>query len=383
MQNSVSSECKCWPLSTHYFLYFSLLGTILPYLALYLSSLSFSPVEIGQLMAVLMLTKVIAPNIWGIFSDRTATPIFWVRLATFLALLFATGLLFFESFWLILLTLLLFSFFWHASLPQFESYTFKKLAAEKHRYGQIRLWGSIGFIGAVILLGWLFEQQSIELFPVAMSVLLVLVWGSTFLVKDQKFVELEHFSSENFLQIIRRPEVLALLIVSFLVQLSHGVYYSFFTIQMTDLGVSKTVTAWLWALGVIAEIGVFWWMASLFRQFSIRHLILIAIALTVLRWAITGQLDQFLGWIVFAQVLHAASFGLFHASAIHLIDHYFTGVHHGKGQALFAASSHGLGGALGMFIAGYAWQAGGAELSYSMTAGFALIAMLIAWRWVK
>jgi PPP family 3-phenylpropionic acid transporter len=152
---------------------------------------------------------------------------------------------------------------------------------------------------------------------------------------------------------------------------------------MIELGVSKTLTAWLWALGVVAEIAVFWWMASLFKQFSIRHLILIAIALTVLRWTITGQLDQYLGWILFAQLLHAASFGLFHASAIHLIDRYFTGAHHGKGQALFAASSHGLGGAVGMFIAGYAWQAGGAELSYAMTALFASFALLIAWRWVK
>jgi PPP family 3-phenylpropionic acid transporter len=330
-----------------------------------------------------MLTKVIAPNIWGVFSDRSGRPIHWVRLATFLAMLFAAGLVLFDRFWLILLTLLLFSFFWHASLPQFESYTFRKLAAEKHRYGQIRLWGSLGFIGAVLVLGWLFELYSIALFPVVMSVLLLFVWGSTFLVKDQKFVEQEHFSSENFLQIICRPEVLALLVVSFLVQLSHGVYYSFFTIQMIELGVSKTLTAWLWALGVVAEIAVFWWMASLFKQFSIRHLILIAIALTVLRWTITGQLDQYLGWILFAQLLHAASFGLFHASAIHLIDRYFTGAHHGKGQALFAASSHGLGGAVGMFIAGYAWQAGGAELSYAMTALFASFALLIAWRWVK
>lgn len=380
---SHKDQCQCWPLSTHYFLYFSLLGTILPYLALYLSSLDFTPVEIGQLMAVMMLTKVIAPNIWGIISDRSGRPIHWVRIATFLALLFAAGLVLFDSFWLILLTLLLFSFFWHASLPQFESYTFRKLAAEKHRYGQIRLWGSIGFIGAVLLFGWLFELYSVELFPIVMSSLLLLVWGSSFLVKDQRFVATENFSSENFLQILRRPEVVAILIVSFLVQLSHGVYYSFFTIQMTELGVSKTLIAWLWALGVIAEIAVFWWMAKLFLRFNIRHLILIAIALTVVRWAITGQLDHYLGWILFAQLLHAASFGLFHASAIHLIDQYFTGSHHGKGQAVFAASSHGLGGAVGMFMAGYAWQTGGAELSYGMTALFALVALLIAWRWVK
>ncbi|MBN2646257.1 MAG: MFS transporter [Thiotrichales bacterium] len=384
MQNlSHQDQCSCWPLSVHYFLYFSLLGTILPYLALYLRSLDFSPAQIGELLAVFMLTKVVAPNLWGYFSDRSGRPIFWVRLATFLALLFALGFFLWRSYWGLFAVLLLFSFFWHASLPQFESYTFKQLGSAKHRYGQIRLWGSLGFIAAVLLFGWLFEQTGVALLPWVLSLLLLLVWGSSFLVKDQPNLHTPSIHRERFLTILRRPEVFALLIASFLLQASHGVYYSFFTIQMTGLGLSKTLTAWLWALGVLAEIAVFWWMAQLFIHFSVRKLILLAAALSVVRWAITGQLETSLAWLVFAQTLHAASFGLFHAGAIHLIDRYFTGAHHGKGQALFAASSHGLGGAIGMLIAGYAWAAGGASLSYALMSGLALLALGIAWRWVK
>lgn len=375
--------CKCWPLSFHYFFYFTLLGTILPYLGLYLSSLNFSPAQIGELMAVFLLTKVVAPNVWGVLSDRTGRPIFWVRIATFMAVVLSIGLIALQTYWGIFAVLLVFSFFWHASLPQFESYTFKQLGPQKHRYGQIRLWGSIGFIVAVVVLGWLFEHFGVGILPWVISSLLLIVWATTFLVKDQSFAQDTSEINEKFFAILKRPEVLGILIVSFLVQVSHGVYYSFFTIQMTDLGVSKTVTAWLWALGVIAEIAVFWWMAKLFAAFSVRSLVLMAIALTVLRWTITGQLDHSLSWIVFAQLLHAASFGLFHASAIYLIDRYFTGSHHGKGQALFAASSHGLGGAVGMLIAGYAWQAGGAELSYALMALAALLAGVIAWRTLR
>ncbi|QKI88832.1 MFS transporter [Thiomicrorhabdus xiamenensis] len=375
--------CKCWPLSLHYFFYFSLLGTILPYLGLYFNSLAFTPVEIGELLAVLMLTKVVAPNIWGIFSDRSGKPVFWVRVATFGALVLSAGLILFDSYWPLLFTLLLFSFFWHSSLPQFESYTFKRLGEDKHRYGQIRLWGSLGFIVAAVSLGWLFDRFGIAILPWAMSLLLLVVWLSTYLVKEQRFTEHAEHHSQHFLAIVRRPEVLSLLIVSFLVQASHGVYYSFFSIQMSELGISKTLISWLWALGVFAEIAVFWWMAALFRQYALRSLILIAIVLTVIRWVMTGQLDHYLYWILVAQLLHAASFGLFHASAIHLIDRYFTGAHHGKGQALFAASSHGLGGAVGMLTAGYAWQAGGAPLSYALMALSATFALVIAWRWVR
>lgn len=383
MSDHPERTCQCWPLSLHYFFYFSLLGTILPYLGLYFNSLNFSPAEIGELLAVLMLTKVVAPNIWGILADRSGKPVFWVRVATFGALVFSAGLIFFQGYWPLLFTLLLFSFFWHSSLPQFESYTFKRLGENKHRYGQIRLWGSLGFIAAALSLGWLFERFGIAILPWAMSFLLLIVWFSTYLVKDHKFAEHAEQLSDKFLKIVRRPEALSLLIVSFLVQVSHGVYYSFFSIQMSELGVSKTLISWLWTLGVLAEVVVFWWMVTLFRNYSMRLLILIAIVLTIIRWLITGQLDHSLGWILFAQLLHAASFGLFHASAIHLIDRYFTGVHHGKGQALFAASSHGLGGAVGMLVAGYAWQAGGAPLSYGLMVLSATAALLIAWRWVK
>lgn len=370
-------------LSLHYFFYFAVLGTILPYLGLYFQSLNFTAIEIGQLLGIMMFTKVIAPNVWGWLADRTAKHIFWVRIATAITTLAGLGLLVFESFWPLFFTNMVFSFFWHASLPQFESFTFHCLGAQdKNRYGEIRLWGSIGFIVAVIVFGWQVEHFSINWIPIDLVFLFVLVWASSFLVKDGKPYE-DATSDSGFLSILQRPEVLSLLIVSFLVQLSHGVYYAFYSIQLSELGYEKTTIAWLWALGVIAEIAVFFWMSQLFSRFSIRYLILFSIALTVLRWMMIGFGAESFAILFFAQLLHAASFGLFHAAAIYLIDYYFKGRHHGKGQAIFAASSHGLGGAVGMLLAGYSWTAGGANLAYGISALAVVLALIIALRWVK
>ncbi len=369
-------------LSLHYFFYFAVLGALLPYIGLYLQSLGFNAIEIGQLLAVLLATKVIAPNVWGWLADRSGLSMRWVRLATGLALFFALGLLWFESFWGLFFTILFFSFFWHASLPQFESYTFGCLGDEKHRYGEVRLWGSVGFIVAVLLIGWQVEQFSIAWLPFDLLLLLTVVWLSTYLLKDKKRCYIAQ-ASTGFWQIVMQPAVLSLLVVSFLMQLSHGVYYAFFTIHLSGLGYDKTTIAWLWALGVIAEVAVFYWMSWIFKHHSVRLLILLSLLLTVIRWLMNAYLAESLAWMLFAQLLHAASFGLFHAAAIHLIDDHFTGKHHGKGQAVFAASSHGLGGALGMLIAGYAWTIGGAELSYGLSAFAVVIAFAIAYRWVK
>jgi len=369
-------------LSIHYFFYFSVLGALLPYLGLYFQSLSFTPIEIGQLMGVLLATKVIAPNLWGWLADRSGLSIKWVRLATGLTVVTGLGLVVFESYWMLLLTILFFSFFWHASLPQFESYTFGCLGDEKHRYGLIRLWGSIGFIAAVLAIGWQIEHYSVAVLPWDILILLTVVWLSAYLVRDGRRKK-HHEQATGFAEILKQPAVWSLLLVSFLVQLSHGVYYTFFTIHLTELGYSSTVIAWLWALGVIAEVAVFFFMAALFKSYSVRFLILLSIALTLVRWLMNAYLAEHLVWMLFAQLLHAASFGLFHAAAIHLIDEYFQGRHQGKGQAIFAASSHGLGGALGMLMAGYAWTWGQAELAYGISAVMVLIAFVFAWRGVK
>ena len=370
-------------LSLHYFLYFAVLGTTVPYMGYYLQSLNFSAIEIGQLLGIMMFTKVIAPNIWGWLADRSGQSIYWVRLATVFAAIASIGLIAFESFWSVFFTLMIFSFFWHSSLPQFESYTFNCLGVKnKHKYGQIRLWGSIGFIVAVIAIGWQIEHFSVKWVPIDLMLILILVWGSSYLVKDVKRQTYE-VETHGFLQIVKRPEVLSLLVVSFLVQLSHGAYYGFYTIQLSALGYDKTTISLLWALGVLAEIGVFFWMSQLFQRYTVRFLILLSIVLTIIRWLLIGSVAESIAWMLFAQLLHAASFGLFHAAAIYLIDSYFKGNNHGKGQAIFAASSHGLGGALGMLLAGYSWSAGGATLAYGLSVVMVILAFFIAFKWTK
>ncbi|MBN2866678.1 MAG: MFS transporter, partial [Thiotrichales bacterium] len=311
---------------------------------------------------------------------KQAAPIKWVRIASFCALLAGAGLVIFEPFLALLLTIFCFSFFWHAALPQYESYAFSVLGkAHKHRYGQVRLWGSVGFIVAVISLGWLIEHFGIALLPWAIMVLLVSVWVTTLWVKDSVNAQVQ-ISSASFLSIVKQPWVMSLLVVAFLMQFSHGSYYSFYSIFLNDAGYSKTLIAGLWALGVLAEIAIFYWMAQILSAKSATSLILLSLWLTLLRWILIPLFPDSLAILLFAQTLHAASFGLFHAAAIHLIDEHFQGSNQGKGQAIFAASSHGLGGALGMLFAGYAWSFGGAVWAFGGNALAIVIALGVSYR---
>ena len=76
-----------WRLSAFYFLYFGLLGTLVPYWSLYLKDLGFSATTIGLLMAVPHLTKVVAPNLWGWLADRSGARMRIIRLGNLAAAL--------------------------------------------------------------------------------------------------------------------------------------------------------------------------------------------------------------------------------------------------------------------------------------------------------
>jgi PPP family 3-phenylpropionic acid transporter len=370
-------------LSGFYLCYFASLGVLLPYWSLYLQSLGLVPARIGELTAILSATKVVAPNVWGWLADRSGRRMVSVRLACLAALLSFAGVYRAGDVFLDLgLVIFLFSFFWNAALPQFESITLNHLGAHVHLYSRIRLWGSVGFIVTALVAGILVQRVGTHIVPTVLLLLLAALWLNSLLVPaDQHHPE--QLEQPPISGVLRHPPVVALLLVSFLNQFSHGPYYTFFSIYLEGLGYSRTLIGGLWDLGVVAEIGMFLLVPWLLPRLGARRLMLAAMALTSLRWLLIGRFADRLPLLLFAQTLHAFSFGLSHAVAIYLIHQFFTGCHQGRGQALYSSSSFGAGGALGSLAAGYLWSSGGAEATFVLAAGVSTVGFLVAWRGLR
>ncbi len=370
-----------WRLSSFYFFYFASLGALVPFWGLYLRDLGYTPLEIGQLMAIIMGTKLIAPNIWGWIADHTGRRMPIVRLASLLTVVAFAGVFWADGFWRLALVMGLFTFFWNASIPLAEAVTFNHLGDRLHRYAGVRLWGSVGFILTVAGLGQALEWSDTGLVPTVVMVIYLGVWGSSLFVPEKGSVTHEQHDA-HILHLMLRPEVPAFFVACFMMQASHGAYYAFYSIYLQDHGYSKTLIGGLWALGVIIEVLVFLVMHHLLQRFGARLVLLASLALGVLRWLLIGAFPDWLWVLVFAQVLHAATFGSFHASSIHLVHHYFTGRYQGRGQALYSSLSYGAGGATGSLISGYLWTDAGALQTFAVSSGAALIGFLAAWLWV-
>lgn len=365
-------------LSGFYFFFFASLGVFLPYWGLYLQSLSFSPEAIGQLMAVIMVTKIVGPNLWGWIADHSGKRIHIIRLATFMAAAVYAALLWVVDYWWMMLTLVLFSFFWNTTLPLFEATTMNSLGTQTQHYSRIRLWGSIGFIFSVIGVAPVFDVYGVRILPVIVLMLLLLMAMDTLVVRGG---DIHHpvEKQPRMLGTLRQPVVIALLMSCLLAQASHGPYYAFFSIYLENHAYTRTSIGLLWALGVVAEIIVFLFMHRLLPRFGARKLLLAALLITVVRWLLIAAQAQSLPLLLFAQIGHAASFGMLHASAIQMVHTLFPGRLQGRGQALYSSLSFGLGGAMGSLLSGYVWTDVGPSWIYYMAAMMAGLSFLIAW----
>ena len=367
-----------WRLSAFYLFFFAALGALLPYWGVYLRTLGYSPGEIGSLMAIIAATKIVAPNLWGWLADRRGERLPIVRVGTGLAFVLFLGVFPAEGFWALALVMALFSFFWNAALPQFEANTFNWLGDGRERYSRIRLWGSIGFIATAASLGPLLDRFGETVLPWCLAALFLALWLASLAAPAAPRSDVAHADHGSILGVLRRPHVWSLLLVCFLMQASHGPYYAFFSIYLQDHGYSGLAIGGLWALGVIAEIGVFLAMHRLLPRHGSLRLLLASLGLTALRWLLIARFVDQPVVLVFAQTLHAASFGLYHAVAISLVDRFFTGPHQGRGQAFYSSMSFGAGQAAGSFAAGLLWAVGGGGTTFAAAAAVAVAALLVA-----
>jgi len=368
-------------LSKFYFVYFASLGIFLPYWAIYLDSLGFSVAEIGQLIAMIPATKMIAPILWGWIVDKTGKRIRVVRITSLFAIAFFSGMFQVSNYWPMVAVTLAFSFFWNASLPLFEAVTLAFLGNNPHRYSLIRLWGSIGFIATVTMTGVALDFYPPTILPLFACGCLLLLWLISLTLPEPEIVFSPTIKGQLG-RILRQRSVLALLLVYCLIQLSHGPYYTLFSLFLQQTGYSGTATGLLWATGVIAEIALFLFMPYLLARFSLRSIILLSILLSIVRWMLISQYADQPIVLYFAQGLHAASFGSAHVAAVHMIHRQFSVHFQGIGQALYASVSFGLGGMLGSFYSGWFWQHFGPEQVFMGAAIVCVAALLIAWLWI-
>ena len=355
---------------------------MLPYLSLYLKAKGFGLEDIGLLTAIIMTTKIFAPILWVSIAAKYNQPLLMMRIGALLALIIFSGIYFVKSFWGVALVLFGFSFFLSGILPQLEVLTLRYLKSDANRYGRIRLWGSVGFIFAATGLGFTFDSLSALSLPIFLGLTVLAIFIMSLSI-NPPFVHETNRQAVSLWHVIRRRNVQMFLLVCCVMLVSHGPYYTFYTLFLESLGYSKSLSGTLWGLGVAAEVGLFFYVHTLFDRVSEYWVLHVSVLLTAVRWALIAWAPESLLILCVAQFLHAASYGSFHAASMRIVHNFFPGKLETHGQALYGSLSFGVGGALGALYAGYSWAHYGATMTFVMASVMCVVATWLSFRFVS
>lgn len=368
-----------WRLSGYYFFYFAFVGVSSPYFGQYLQRLGFSAFEIALLISQMQLMRIVAPNLWGWIADHGGQRLSIIRLSAAMAILAVGSFYFVAGFWAWWIALGAMAFFWSASLPLYESLTLDKLKEAGGDYSRVRLWGSVGFIVAVSGAGWLLDRLPIDSIRGMLVAMLIGILLFALLTRDP-FAQRPRPARSPIWPVLRSPRVAALLGACFAMSAAHGTFYLFFSIYLAGLGYSQTAIGLLWSLGVLAEIGVFMAMPRLLRHVSLRSVLLASFALAVVRFLLIGWTADSPFLLLFAQLLHGATFGAYHAGAVAVLTRWFAPQQQARMQGLYGSLSFGAGGMIGGLISGESWGSLGAGMTYTLAAFFAACGWVLIWR---
>lgn len=335
-------------IGSFYFFYFALIGVHIIFVPKILSMVSYSPAAIGVIFASAPLVRFAIPFLFlkG-FKPNQLTFFAALTLMALGAIGFYPSL---KSFWPLLSVNVLFGIGIALVLPYIEVIALEHIG--KERYGRIRLFGSLGFIAvALVLVKYLTSPYVGIAFLIAMAMITVM-FGILIGWKEGKIPPSECDASDEACRFSIRSHI-PLWIGFFLMQVSFGPFYNFFTIYTTDHGISLETTVWLWSFGVIAEVMMFYFQGKLLQR-NLHALLWFTAFVTAIRWLMVALFPNSLPLLFASQVLHAFSFALFHTSAISVLFSLYKARH--VSQQFFFGISYGLGGFVGALGAGVVYQ---------------------------
>jgi MFS transporter, PPP family, 3-phenylpropionic acid transporter len=366
-----------------FFAYYGFIGVFSPYASLYFSDKGMTAAQIGVLMSLIQVMRIFGPNLWGWVADHSQRRVLVLRITAMAALIAFSGMFFGRTFAQFFAVMVAINMFTSAQGPLSEALMLSEMRGDLTHYGRVRLWGSVGFILTVTVAGHMLDWQGIGLMPWISLAMLGLVLLASLRMDESARVTVQH-DVPSIKALLQRKEIVAFFASTFLMIAAHAALYVFYSLYLAQLGYSKTVIGLMWSLGVVAEIVFFFYQAPLFKRFGVQKLMMASLFIAVIRFLMIGFCAQSLFWLLIAQILHAATFGVHHSASVAMLQRWFSGPLQARGQALFISISYGLGGTLGGLLLSLLWDKFGAQTVYLTAAAFALAgagAATLAYRW--
>jgi len=347
------------------FLQYAIWGAWAPVLSDYLiNTLGFTGFQAGAVYSLLPLAMIIAPFIGGQIADRyfaSQKIVAFLQLAGgALLVLISTVTEYKTMMWLMLFYCLLYA----PTLALTNSIAFINLKNPDKDFGIIRVWGTIGWIVAgLLLMGWRFMAKSVDSISFQGDTLLLA--GIFSVILGVQAFTLPHTPPKKetakpwaFLEAIKMMKdknFLVFIIIAFVVSTELMFYYILTAPFLTSeiIGLSEAAVPGVMVIAQVAEIVVLAALLPyLIKKIGIRNILVIGVLAWPARYIIFAIGKP--SWLVIASLsLHGFCFVFFFAAAFIYVDMVAPRDIRHSAQSLIMLVTYGIGSYLGSLFSGW------------------------------
>lgn len=358
-----------------YFLLFSALAALSPYLVIYYDLLHFTGRQIGVLSALFPLIALISSPLFGGIADATQKHRIVMLTAIAGSVVFTFVLSATTTFIGLLIAVTLFSFFYSPIMPLLDDSTVNLLGKHRNRYGKIRIWGAVGWGVTAPLIGLLIDHSGIQWafygYIISMSIGLVIAWFMPFrhTHSDKKYWQ-------NFQLLISNRRWIIFLISAFATGMSYAMTLNFLFLYLNQLGASKTLMGVSMIFSTISELPFWFFSNRLLNRWSMKSLIIFSMGLLAIRF-FAYSLIRIPWWVVPVNLLHGATFSVFWIVGVSYAAKSAPEGLSATAQSLLSSVIFGIASVAGALLGGFLYDSIGATKMFQASAIVVLIGLLI------
>ncbi|MBV7388779.1 3-phenylpropionate MFS transporter [Pasteurellaceae bacterium TAE3-ERU1] len=304
--------------------YFAAYGVFLPFLPVWLQSQHYSDEMIGIIAASAFLFRFIGSMAFSQWVKLPSHLIPTLRAIGYLSLLLTVGMIFSaQSAWLLFIFIALFNMVYGAGVPLTDSLAGTWQQQVPLDYGKARLTGSLSFIAANLLAGYVLalwgDENTLWLMSALLLVYIIAQHAKPAVAPLNPQDDTAGVEEASYKRIFQNRPVVALLAVLALLQGAHGAYYAYGVLFWSQQGISVELTGWLWGFSVAAEVILFFFASRLFKATSLTALLTISALFSLIRWAGMAYVEGLFAFLLL-QCMHAFTFAICHFATVRYIS---------------------------------------------------------------
>lgn len=320
----------------------------------YLDEHGFSGTEIGIINALIQATIVIFVPLWGVFADKRGVR-FTLRITVLLSavLFFFLGdILIFK--WLVFYILIL-TVFHHPLGPLTDALAVQlsRTKPERYNYGNLRLWGSLGWAIASLLGGYLFTRIDLRyIFPLVAFFFLINLLFIGLPFRRIKTIIRPDFKPIPIKTLLHNRPLLVFLGILFLYGVVCTPVNAFLNLYFSELGVDNSVIGWAYTIQSLSELPFFIIGNLLVKRFGSRRVILLAMLVMLIRM-FSYALVPLPSVALTMGAFQGISFSFFLVGVVDFIHKQLPEGRDATAQSLIWALFFGVGHTVGNILTGY------------------------------